>query len=53
MKVVVNKLLIKGMKKSKDYLSYKFYKTPYLGAAHGTIGILYMIIKALKYLPDL
>ena len=34
-------------------LRVTFYKTPYLGAAHGVIGVLYMVIQAMNMIPEL
>jgi hypothetical protein len=32
---------------------WEWHNTLYLGAAHGIVGILYMMIKAAQTLPDL
>jgi hypothetical protein len=48
--------MISGVSEKNDYLEFHFprkSKTPYLGAAHGTIGIIYMMIKALQISPAL
>ncbi len=53
---VVDDLMISGVSDKNDFLEFYFpkkRKTPYMGAAHGTIGILYMMIKALQVLPAL
>ena len=53
---VVNVLIVEGTHYKKSYLEYYFPKndsTPYVGAAHGIIGILYMLIKALQGSPKL
>ena len=49
--------MIYGVSEDKDYLEYNFprknRKSPYMGAAHGTIGIIYMMLKALVIIPSL
>lgn len=48
--------MIAGISEQNDYLEYYFprkKKTPYIGAAHGTIGVVYMLIKALQIAPSL
>ena len=48
--------MMAGVSEEKDYLEFYFprrKKTPYLGAAHGTIGIVYMMVKALQVIPSL
>jgi hypothetical protein len=53
---VVEAIMIEGVDEKRDYLEFYFprkKKTPYLGAAHGTIGITYMLIKALQISPEL
>jgi hypothetical protein len=40
----------------KDYLEFYFprkRKLPYLGAAHGQLGIIYMMLKAMTVIPSL
>ena len=44
--MVVSNLVRSGKAPGKQYLHFTFHGKPYLGAAHGTIGILYLIIKA-------
>lgn len=49
--VTIEALMISGVSDKKDFLEYYFpkkRKTPYMGAAHGLIGIIYMMIKALQ-----
>jgi len=48
--------MIEGVSEDKDYLQWRFPRkngNHYIGAAHGTIGILYMMIKALQISPEL
>jgi hypothetical protein len=48
--IVVDSLMTAGVAEDRDHLEFCFprrKKTPYLGAAHGTIGVVYMLIKAL------
>lgn len=42
-------LISSGLEYNNEYLSYTWPKgeKPYLGGAHGTMGIVYLIIKAL------
>ena len=51
--MVVDALIESGSRQDVNFLYYTFPKgnSPYLGAAHGTIGILYMLIKATQELP--
>lgn len=49
--VTIETLMISGVSEKNDFLEYYFpkkRKTPYMGAAHGLIGIIYMMIKALQ-----
>jgi hypothetical protein len=53
---VVEAIMIQGVDENRDYLEFYFprkKKKPYLGAAHGTIGVIYMLIKALQISPEL
>ena len=53
---VVEAIMIQGVDEKRDYLEFYFprkKKKAYLGAAHGTIGIIYMLIKALQISPEL
>lgn len=54
--MVIEALMIAGVNDKTDYLEYHFprkRKTPYMGAAHGTIGVIYMMLKALQVSPAL
>lgn len=45
-----------GVSDKVDHLEFSFprkRKSFYLGAAHGTIGIMYMLLKALQIIPGL
>jgi hypothetical protein len=53
---VIHSLMVEGVQKDKDYLQWTFPRKrgkPYIGAAHGSIGIIYMMIKALQVIPEL
>ncbi|CDW79616.1 lanc-like protein 2 [Stylonychia lemnae] len=52
---VVADIVRAGLVEGNSFLTFSFPrgKKPYIGAAHGSIGILYMIIKAMQLLPDL
>jgi len=48
--------MVEGVQKDQDYLQWRFPRKrgqPYIGAAHGSIGIIYMMIKALQISPEL
>lgn len=47
---VVEALMVSGVNDSSDFLQFFFpkkRKSSYMGAAHGTIGIVYLMLKAL------
>eukprot|EP00347_Sterkiella_histriomuscorum_P015596 403356429 len=54
-KQTVMSLIEAGQQGGQDHLIFTFPRggTPYLGAAHGTIGILYMLLKAIQLVPSL
>ena len=47
----INEELDDMLNNNESTLYYEFYHTPYLGAAHGFFGIIYMILKAFEFIP--
>ena len=40
-------------KKNRPYLRCEFYGEPYYGVAYGTVGLVYMLIKAVYAVPSM
>ena len=40
-------------KKNRPYLRCEFYGEPYYGVAYGTVGLVYMLIKAVYAVPTM
>jgi hypothetical protein len=52
-RIVFLDLVKNGLVKEKGFLWFEFFTYPYVGTAHGTTGILYLMLKSLKYLSDI